>query len=114
MGGSDWVDAPVCPGEFVVFVGDMLERFTNGALKAAPHRVVRTPHRRSAIVRFLALHPDTLVAPLEEFVADGQPPAYTPVTMRRHMEVTMRELEEGKGSWDTLRDVSLSATRVYD
>ena len=28
-----WIDAPVRPGEFVVIVGDVLERFTNGELK---------------------------------------------------------------------------------
>lgn len=111
--GSEWVDAPVRPGEFVVFAGDVLERFTNGALKAAPHRVLRTAHCRQAIVRFLAMHPDTLVSPLPTFVGEGQEPAYTPVTMKRHMEVTMRELEEGKGSWDPVLNVSLSAIRKY-
>jgi isopenicillin N synthase-like dioxygenase len=40
--GLNWVDAPVRPGEFVVIVGDVLERFTNGVLRATPHRVLQT------------------------------------------------------------------------
>ena len=39
-GEGEWVDAPVRPGEFVVIVGDVLERFTNGVLKATPHKVL--------------------------------------------------------------------------
>lgn len=35
----EWVDAPVVESEFVVIVGDVLERYTNGVLKATPHRV---------------------------------------------------------------------------
>ena len=33
QGDGEWIDAPVRPGEFVVIIGDVLERFTNGHLK---------------------------------------------------------------------------------
>ena len=36
---EEWVDAPVVASDFVVIVGDVLERYTNGVLKATPHRV---------------------------------------------------------------------------
>lgn len=111
--GEGWVDAPVRPGEFVVFVGDILERFTNGFLRATPHRVIRTTYPRMSIVRFNAVNEHTMVAPLEQFVSADKPPRYSPVTMKTHMETTMRNLDAGLGSWDDSTQTSLSATYDY-
>eukprot|EP01062_Namystynia_karyoxenos_P017174 TRINITY_DN16302_c0_g1_i1.p1 TRINITY_DN16302_c0_g1~~TRINITY_DN16302_c0_g1_i1.p1 ORF type:complete len:387 (+),score=93.59 TRINITY_DN16302_c0_g1_i1:81-1163(+) len=112
--GGGWVDAPVRPAEFVVIVGDVLERFTNGELRATPHRVLRTPWARSSIIRFNAVTPDTLIAPLPAFVTAERPAAYTPVTMQRHMDTTMRNLREGKGAWAPgTPGRSLTATYQY-
>lgn len=111
--GQGWIDAPVRPGEFVVIVGDVLERFTNGVLRSTPHRVVLTPHPRMSIIRFNAVTPETIVSPLPEFVTRDRPAAYTPVTMRKHMETTMRNLEAGIGAWDEKTQTSLTATYVY-
>eukprot|EP00037_Helgoeca_nana_P020078 m.198238 g.198238 ORF g.198238 m.198238 type:complete len:296 (-) comp25124_c0_seq4:535-1422(-) len=112
-GETEWIDAPVRPGEFVVIVGDVLERLTNGVLRATPHRVKLTEHTRNSIIRFNALHPDAIVAPLPAFVSDDRPAAYTPVTMRNHMETTIRNLEKGIPAWDNERNVSRTATYVY-
>lgn len=68
-GHGDWVDAPVREAEFIVIIGDMLERLTNGHLRATPHRVQLTEHERSSIIRFNGFAPETLVAPLSEFVS---------------------------------------------
>ena len=111
-GATEWVDAPV--GPFIAIIGDMLERFTNGTLKATPHRVVRMPAPRMSMIRFNAVAPETLVQPLGAFVSEARPAAYTPVTMRRHMETTLANLERGLGSWDPVRQVSTSATYRYD
>mmetsp|Transcript_13182 Transcript_13182/g.15391 ORF Transcript_13182/g.15391 Transcript_13182/m.15391 type:complete len:349 (-) Transcript_13182:32-1078(-) len=106
---GEWIDAPVREGEFVVILGDVMERFTNGVLKATPHRVVKTRHSRSSIIRFNAVEEDTLIAPLEKFGT----PLYTPVTMKEHMETTMRNLELGHGAWDPIKKCSKTATYVY-
>ena len=113
-GTGEWVEAPVRAGEFVVTVGDILERFTNGVLKATPHRVLNTVHARHSIIRFNAVAPNTMVAPLPAFVSVESPAKYTPVTMERHMETTLANLALGLGSWDGDRNVSTSATYVYD
>jgi isopenicillin N synthase-like dioxygenase len=97
----------------VVIVGDVLERLTNGVLRATPHRVKLTEHTRNSIIRFNALHPDAIVAPLPAFVSDDRPAAYTPVTMRNHMETTIRNLEKGIPAWDNEQNVSRTATYVY-
>jgi len=110
-GGDAWLDAPA--GPFAIIVGDVLERFTNGVLRATPHRVVRTEAPRMSIIRFNAVAPETLIAPLPAFVSAERPCTYTAVTMARHMEVTLANLEAGMGSWDAERQVSTSATRVY-
>lgn len=109
----EWVNAPVRPGEFVVILGDVIERFTNGYLRATPHRVIRTPHARKSIIRFNAMHPDTLIEPLPAFVSAETPARYTPVTMRRHLATTMANLFEGKGAWDPQRNESKTATFDY-
>ena len=112
-GHGGWIDAPVRPAEFVVIIGDMLERLTNGALLATPHRVLQTPHPRSSIIRFNAFAPEATIAPLAQFVSEERPARYTPVRMRTHMETTMRNLEAGLGSWDVHTQRSISATYKY-
>ena len=109
----EWTDMPVRDSEFVVIIGDMLERLTNGALLATPHRVMPTAHSRDSIIRFNAFAPSTIIAPMRPFVTDERPSLYSAVTMSTHMEVTMRNLEEGMGSWDESRRISTSARRDY-
>merc|ERR1719161_3185394 len=87
--GEGWVDAPVREGEFVVTVGDVLERFTNGVLRATPHRVVKTAHKRLSIIRFNAMNPETIIKPLPHFVTKERPAAHSWVSMGTHMETTM-------------------------
>eukprot|EP00930_Biecheleria_cincta_P001159 TRINITY_DN102322_c0_g1_i1.p1 TRINITY_DN102322_c0_g1~~TRINITY_DN102322_c0_g1_i1.p1 ORF type:complete len:425 (-),score=38.00 TRINITY_DN102322_c0_g1_i1:306-1541(-) len=108
-----WLDAPVRPGEFVVILGDVMERFTNGDLKATPHRVVITPHPRSSIIRFNAVSADTMIAPLPKFVSSTRPAKYSRVTMQTHMETTMQNLKAGLGAWDAVAGQSTTANYLY-
>ena len=110
---SDWVDAPVRPAEFLVIIGDMLERLTNGYLLATPHRVLPTAHRRDSIIRFNAFGPRTLIAPLKPFVTAEYPVRYSAVLMKQHMETTMQNLADGLGSWDPQQSRSRSAAYDY-
>lgn len=115
--GLPWIEAPLGNkdgGEYIVMIGDVLERYTNGLLQATPHRVVRTAHSRRSIIRFNAVSPDTVIEPLEPFITTDRPRAYTRCTMRQHMEMTMRNLELGLGSWDAATGTSRSARFVYE
>jgi len=108
--GSDatWIDALVVDA-FIVIVGDVLERYTNGVLRATPHRVVRRSASRRSIIRFNAVAPDAVVAPLPEFGA----PKYSAVRMDQHMATTLGNLRKGVPSWDPDTNTSRSATYDY-
>lgn len=111
--GEGWIDAPVRPGEFVVIVGDVLERFTNGVLRATPHRVVKTAYKRMSIIRFNAMNPETIVKPLPDFVTKERPAAYSWVSMGTHMETTLNNLRDGLGAWDAETQSSKTAKYLY-
>ncbi len=60
-----WVDAPPVPEAFVVNVGDMLHRMSNGRLLSTPHRVINTSGReRFSVPFFFDPHVSTDIAPL--------------------------------------------------
>jgi len=109
-----WVDAPVRDSEFVVILGDVLERFTNGVLRATPHRVLRTGRPRLSLIRFNAVAPETVIEPMAAFITPERPRAYTRCTMRQHMDTTIRNCELGLGSWDVAAGVSTSARYRYE
>ncbi|MEL7099704.1 MAG: 2OG-Fe(II) oxygenase family protein [Pseudomonadota bacterium] len=60
-----WVDAPPRADAFVVNVGDMLHRMSNGRLLSTPHRVINTSGRaRYSVPFFFDPHVSTTIAPL--------------------------------------------------
>ena len=62
---GNWVDAPPMADAFVVNVGDMLHRMSNGRLLSTPHRVInRTGRERYSIPFFFDPHVSTDIAPL--------------------------------------------------
>ncbi|MTI01902.1 isopenicillin N synthase family oxygenase [Roseibium sp. RKSG952] len=62
-----WVDAPPIEGAFVVNVGDMLHRLSNGRLLSTPHRVINASGReRYSVPFFFDPHVSAVIAPLPE------------------------------------------------
>jgi len=60
-----WVEAPPINNAFIVNVGDMLHRLSNGKLLSTPHRVINTTGReRYSVPFFFDPHVSTEVAPL--------------------------------------------------
>lgn len=62
---GDWVDAPPMEDAFVVNVGDMLHRMSNGRLLSTPHRVINVSgQERYSVPFFYDPHVSTTIAPL--------------------------------------------------
>ncbi len=77
---GDWVAAPPIPGAYLINIGDMMMRWTNGRFVSTPHRVVnRSLRPRYSIPFFVNPDFDVEVAPLPELVPPGQAPAFPPL-----------------------------------
>jgi isopenicillin N synthase-like dioxygenase len=92
---GEWFQAPSDIGSFTILLGDMLERFSNGYLRATGHRVVNTSWQRFSMVLFFALDGDYEVAPLPQFTGPDNPVLYMPVTQDDHIQI---ELERAAGN----------------
>lgn len=63
---GDWIDIPKVEGTFVVNVGDMLHRLTNGLLRSTPHRVInKSGQERFSCPFFFDPHVNTNIQPLQ-------------------------------------------------
>ena len=62
---GEWVDVPMVEESFVVNVGDMLSRLTNGLLRSTPHRVINKSGReRFSCPFFFDPHTNAVIQPL--------------------------------------------------
>ncbi|KAM3072585.1 hypothetical protein ACMFMG_009378 [Clarireedia jacksonii] len=77
---NEWILAPSIPGTFVVNIGDMLERWSNGLFVSTAHRVINiTGKERFSIPVFFGPNFDTIVEPLPTCISEGRPANYKPV-----------------------------------
>jgi isopenicillin N synthase-like dioxygenase len=83
-GAGEWIDVPPRAGTLVVNVGDILETWTNGRFVATTHRVRKVVEERYSFPLFFNVDHDTLIAPLPQFVAEGEP-ARTPLVAGDHL-----------------------------
>ncbi len=96
---GEWYTVPTDDAAFVVNIGELMYRWTNGRWPATRHRVVaaRDPHSsRFTLPTFFNASVDTVVAPLESHIGD-EGPLFEPVTVRawqsRHLITSHRERE---------------------
>ena len=89
MNGADqWVPAPPRPGCFVMNVGDMAMRMSNGRWRSTRHRVINTAERdRYSAPFFFDMNMDWAVAPI---CTNGLEPIYPPV---RYGDYLMERLD---------------------
>ncbi len=70
---GDWITAPPIDGTLIVNVADLLARWTDGAYKSTPHRVVnRSGQERLSLVLAYDPDPETMIDARDVFGPDHQ------------------------------------------
>lgn len=62
--GGGWVPLSAPPGEFIINFGEMMEIWSEGRVRATPHRVIGTLEERLSIPLFFNPSVDTNIAPI--------------------------------------------------
>ncbi|PVI05054.1 Clavaminate synthase-like protein [Periconia macrospinosa] len=85
--GTTWLNADPIPGAFVVNIGDMMERWTNGLWKSTKHRVIhRGDGFRVSVPFFYEPNFDAIIKPLEACVKrSGKDPIHEGSTYGEHL-----------------------------
>lgn len=77
---GEWIQAPPIPGTFVVNVGDLMARWTNGYFASTLHRAINTSGRaRYSIPFFYGTNADALIEVLPSCQSTDWPPAFEPI-----------------------------------
>lgn len=78
---GEWIDAPPMDGAFIVNIGDIMERWSNGRLVSTVHRVINmTARDRYSLAFFFGADYTARVECLPTCVTADRPAAYAPVT----------------------------------
>ena len=87
MEDGSWIDIPPKRGAFVLNIGDMFERWTNGKFKSTVHRVTtpKNANERYSIPFFFEPNFDALVECLDTCCSEDNPPKYPPITAGQHL-----------------------------
>lgn len=95
-GADGWIHAAPIPGAFVVNLGDMMARWTNGRYRSTLHRVVNASGReRYSVPFFYDGSIDYKVECLPTCLAPGETPKYPPTTVEGHMREMYERIYAG-------------------
>lgn len=95
---EDWIDVPPPIHDettFVVNLGDMLERWTNGLFASTRHRVLnKTGQVRYSVPFFYKPNYEALVSPLDICCCDTNPPSFRPTICGKHYVAFTRKVTD--------------------
>ncbi|WP_308158971.1 2OG-Fe(II) oxygenase family protein [Amycolatopsis magusensis] len=74
-----WLAVPAVPGALFVFIGDYLQRWSNGLHRAAPHRVNKVRNDRMSIQYKHRPAYGVVIAPLDDLTTTSNPTRYPPL-----------------------------------
>ncbi|XP_078439260.1 2-oxoglutarate (2OG) and Fe(II)-dependent oxygenase superfamily protein [Wolffia australiana] len=78
-------------GGFLVNLGDMLERWTNGIFRSTLHRVLMGAEERYSVAFFVEPSHECVVECLPSCCSDANPPKFPPVTCERYLTQRYQE-----------------------
>lgn len=90
---GDWIAATPVPGSFVVNLGDLMARWTNGVYNSNLHRVMNNGVRkaeRKSIAFFYSPRPTATIEPLPTCVGPDRPAQFATCTASEHMDEMFR------------------------
>ncbi|GHE15513.1 2OG-Fe(II) oxygenase family protein [Streptomyces alanosinicus] len=89
---GDWICVPPAQDALFVFLGDYLQRWTNGLYVASAHRVRQVRGERLSIQYKHRPGHDAVVSPLSRFVDEGNPARYEPFDTGRQYASFLKSL----------------------
>lgn len=79
-GNGEWHSAPSIPGAFIINIGEIMERWTNGLYKATEHRVLDNGGKdRYSIPFFFDPNHDAIIECIPTCMSADHPPKYAPI-----------------------------------
>ncbi|KAF1813372.1 Clavaminate synthase-like protein, partial [Eremomyces bilateralis CBS 781.70] len=87
-----WIDANPIDDAYIVTIGDIMERWTNGVWQSTTHRVIhRGDTYRVNVPFFFEPALDAVIRPLDACIkASGEPPKYGKIVYRDHLFAKMK------------------------
>jgi isopenicillin N synthase-like dioxygenase len=93
---NTWITAAPIPGTFVVNLGDLIERWTNGRFSSTRHRVINTSGReRHSVAFFYSGNPDYTIECLPTCLEADEIPRYPTTTVEEHLRDCYRTTYRG-------------------
>jgi isopenicillin N synthase-like dioxygenase len=95
-----WIDIPVVPGSFVINIGDLMARWTNGRWTSTTHRVIASyeaGRSRISIPTFYLPAIDTVIEPMASCLEGGEA-KFEPVTPYEWEGIFLRRSAHQLGS----------------
>lgn len=84
---GDWITAPPIPGTFVINLGDLMARWTNGLYNSNMHRVKnnQSGKDRYSIPVFYSPNPDSVIEAIPTCVTEDNPKRFATCTAAEHI-----------------------------
>jgi isopenicillin N synthase-like dioxygenase len=90
---GEWIEAPPIPRTFVINIGEMLSRWTNGLFVATPHRVINiTGRERYSIPFFFATNNETVIECLDSCCGEHNRAKYPPIAAGQYLAGRLQEI----------------------
>ncbi|MBZ9556462.1 MULTISPECIES: 2-oxoglutarate and iron-dependent oxygenase domain-containing protein [unclassified Modicisalibacter] len=89
---GEWIQAPPIPGAFIVNVGDLMARWTNGYFASTLHRAInRSGKQRYSIPFFYGPDADAMIEVLPSCQNENWPPQFAPIKASDYIQSRFNE-----------------------